>query len=52
MSVSYKKLIIEKWGAKFNFLLPNIHRRNAAKWATRTFKAYFLAIPVGIVPVF
>ena len=51
-SAEYKKLITEKWGAKFQLVPPNMHRRNAAERAIRTFKAHFLAILAGVAPDF
>ena len=46
-SAAYKRAIEEEWGAKFQLVPPNIHRRNAAERAIRTFKAHFLAILAG-----
>ncbi|KAL7553693.1 hypothetical protein ACHAWF_017003 [Thalassiosira exigua] len=46
-SDEYKKLITDKWEAKFQLVPPNMHRRNAAERAIRTFKAHFLAILAG-----
>lgn len=51
-SAAYKKLITEEWGAKFQLVPPNMHRRNAAERAIRTFKAHFLAILAIVAPDF
>ena len=40
-SAAYKQLIGDEWGAKFQLVPPNIHCRNAAERAIRTFKAHF-----------
>ena len=45
-------MITKKWGAKFQLVLPNMHRRNAAEQAIRTFKAHFLAILAGMAASF
>ncbi|KAL7550017.1 hypothetical protein ACHAWF_017143 [Thalassiosira exigua] len=47
-SAEYKKLITDKWNATFQLVPPNMHRRNAAERAIRTFKAHFLAILAGV----
>ena len=49
-SAEYKRLITEERGAKFQLVPPNIHRRNAAERAIRTFKAHFLSILAGVAP--
>ena len=51
-SKDYKLLITQKWGAKFQLVPPNMHRRNVAERAIRTFKAHFLAILAGVAPDF
>ena len=51
-SADYKKAITKKWKAKFQLVPPNMHRRNAAERAIRTFKAHFLAILAGVAPDF
>ena len=51
-SKAYKDLITEKWKVKFQLVPPNMHRRNAAERAIRTFKAHFLAILAGVAADF
>ena len=36
------------WGATYQLVPPNVHRRNIAKRVTRSFKAHFLAILSGV----
>ena len=38
----------DRWGVKFQFFPPDMHRQNAAEQAIRTFKAHFLAILAGV----
>ena len=42
-SASYSKLIQKYGDAKIQFVPPNVHRRNIAERAIRTFKAHFIA---------
>ena len=49
---AYKKEITETWGAKFQLVPPNMHRRNAGERAICTFKAHFLAVLAGVAPDF
>ena len=49
-SSKFKHLITEDLGIKYQLALPDIHRRNAAERAIRTFKAHFLSILAGIAP--
>ena len=49
-SETYRQLNTDKWKADFQLVLPNIHRRNAAEQAIRTFKSHFLAILTGVAP--
>ena len=49
---AYKKEIPETWGAKFQLVPPNMHRRNAAERAICTFKSHFLAVLAGVAPEF
>ena len=51
-SAAYKKEIPETWGAKFQLVPPNMHRRNAVERAIRTFKAHFLAVLAGVATDF
>ena len=47
-SQAYKLAIENNWTSKFHIFPPNVHCRNAAERAIRTFKAHFLTILVGI----
>ena len=49
-SAAYRRQITDKWKADFQLVPPNIHRRNTAERAIRTFKAHFLAILAGVAP--
>ena len=40
------------WGASYQLVPPNVHRRNKAERAIRTFKAHFLEILAGVDPDF
>ena len=51
-SAAYKLQIEEKWGAKIQLVLPDVHRRNIAERAIRTFKAHFLSILEGVSNTF
>ena len=42
--------MIKDWGATYQLVPPNVHRRNIAERAVITFKAYFLAILAGVDP--
>ena len=44
--------IQQDWGAKYQLVPPNAHRRNMTERAIRTFKAHFLAILAGVDPDF
>ena len=46
-SESQKLTIEEKWGCKFQLVPPNVHRRNTAERAIRTFKANLLQSSLG-----
>ena len=48
----YNTIIKDKWGVGFQLVSPDIHRRNAAERAIRTFKGNFLAILSGVAPDF
>ena len=41
---------MKDWGATYQLVPPNVHRRNIAERAIRTFKARFLAILAGVHP--
>ncbi len=51
-SAAYKQVITEKWKASFQLVPPDVHRRNRAERAIRTFKDHFLAILAGVDPKF
>ena len=51
-STDFKKTIVEDWCATYQLVPPNLHRRNVAERAIRTFKAYFLAVLAGLYPNF
>jgi len=51
-SAAYKHAITFKWKATFQLVLPDMHWRNRAERAIRTFKARFLAILAGVYPKF
>ena len=52
ISAEFKKTINNDWGATYQLVPPNVHRRNIAERAIRTFKAHFLAIMAGLDPDF
>ena len=52
VSAEFKKTIQQDWGAKYQLVPPNVHRRNIAERVIRTFKAHFLAILAGVDPDF
>ncbi len=52
ISAEYKKAITETWKAQYQLVPPDVHRRNAAERAIRTFKAHFIAILAGVDPSF
>ena len=43
---------MKDWGATYQLVPPNVHRRNIAERAMRTFKAHFLEILSGVDPEF
>ena len=47
-----KVAIKYQWGVDLQLVPPDIHRRNTAERAIRTFKAHFLAVILGVAPVF
>jgi hypothetical protein len=51
-SAAYKEAITFKWKATFQLVPPDMHRRNRAEHAIRTFKDHFLAILAGIDATF
>ena len=51
-SLAYKEAITFKWKATFQLVPPDMHRRNRAERAIRTFKDHFLAILYGVDAAF
>jgi hypothetical protein len=51
-SAAYKHAITFTWQAKFQLVPPDMHCRNHAERAIRTFKAHFLSILAGVDPTF
>ncbi len=51
-SAAYKEAITVKWKAKFQLVPPDMHRRNRAERAIRTFKSHFLSILAGVDKAF
>ena len=51
-SGEYKRVITEVWKSRYQLVPPDMHRRNAAERAIRTFKAHFLTILAGVAPNF
>ena len=47
-SKEYKDTMINKWKVKYQLVPPDMHRRNAAERAIRTFKAHFISILAGV----
>ena len=47
-SKEYHQVVTQTWKAIFQLVPPNVHRRNAAECAIRTFKAHFLVILAGM----
>ena len=41
---------MKDWGATYQLVRPNVHRRNIAERAIRAFKAHFLSILAGVNP--
>jgi hypothetical protein len=51
-SADYKHAITVTWQVKFQLVPPDMHRRNRAERAIRTFKDHFLAILGLLTEVF
>ena len=51
-SAAYKHAITVTWKCKFQLVPPDMHRRNRAERAIRTFKDHFLAILAGVDATF
>ena len=47
-SKEYRRHVTDIWKATYQIVLPDVHRRNIAERAIRTFKAHFLSILAGI----
>ena len=52
VSAEFKKTIVKDLGASYQLVPPNVHRRNVAERAIRTFKAQFMTILAGVDPDF
>ena len=52
VSAEFKKTINNDWGATYQLVTRNVHRKNIAERAIRTFKAHFLEILAGVDPDF
>ena len=50
VSAEFKKTINNYWGATYQLVPPNVHRRNIAEMLIRTFKTHFLEILAGVDP--
>ena len=50
--LNLRKQLKKYWGSTYQIVPPNVHRRNIAERAIRTFKAHFLAILAGVDPNF
>ena len=50
VSAEFKKTIKEDWGATYQIVPPNVHRRYIAIIEIRTFIVLFLAILAGVDP--
>ena len=51
-SAAFKQAITFAWRAKFQLVPPDMHRRNRAERAIRTFKNHFISILAGVDPTF
>jgi hypothetical protein len=51
-SAAYKQAITVTWQAEFQLVPPDMHRRNRAERAIRTFKSHFISILAGVDPTF
>ena len=48
----FKRNIVEDWCATYQMVPPNVHQRNIAERAIRTFKAHFLSVLAGLGSTF
>jgi hypothetical protein len=51
-SADFKWVITETWRAKFQLVLPDMHRKNKAKQMIHHFKDHFLSILAGVDATF
>ena len=51
-SFEYRRTIVDEWNCTFQLVPTDVHRRNIAERAIRTYKAHFLAIIAGIANYF
>ena len=52
VSADFKITIVEDWCATYQMVPPNVHQRNIAERAIRTFKAHFLSVLAGLGSTF
>ena len=52
VSAEFTRTIVKDWGASYQLVPQNIHRKNIAERAIRTFKAHFLVILAEVDPDF
>ena len=48
VSTDFKIIIVEDWCATYQLVPPDVHQRNIAERAIRTFKANFLSVLDGV----
>ena len=52
VSTEFKKTIVDDWDANYQLVPSNVHRRNIAERAIKTFKAHFISVLAGVYPTF
>ena len=52
VSAEFKRVIVDKWGATYQLVPPNIHQRNIAERSIRTFREHFLSVLDVVDPYF
>ena len=52
VSTDFRITIVGNWCATYQLVPPNVHPRNIAERAIRTFKAHFLSVLDGVDPTF
>ena len=52
VSKYFKRTILEYWCATYQLVPSNVHQRNIAERAIRTFKAHFLSVLAGLGSTF